>query len=401
MLGFMNVTNRKPKTKSKKNRAACGRTLHADTVSTYAISHSRVPYTNISGRDITTLEVFYTHWSYNAALEWTPTSSISVRAALEYPAGTMTPLFDESGNRDITIAGGGIGAVLLSSGVTIPNGAVYYIRTRCISSGGDGAITRAYIHNATYEGGTVLGYMGTTNDGSDYTLSGAQPTLTGKAYGPTAICSRETGNKPRFFAICGDSISRGGQSGGVSLSEVGIAAAGYSYVNFSFSGAKLQSNTIMPLRRNLMRALGVTDIVMNYPVNDLINSRTIAQIQTDFTTLWTNLKSDGIQKIIQATCLPYTTDATSPGTIVTTPTGAFTGGAASYRSQINAWLRSVVGQAQKPDYIFEFADVLESSRDSGLWLNPATNTPDGLHPSATGATTAGNSLKTLLQSVGF
>jgi hypothetical protein len=375
--------------------------LHADIVSTYAISHSRVPYTNISGRDITTLEVFYTHWSYNATLEWAPTSSISVSAALEYPVGTMTPLFDESGNRDIAIAGGGIGAALLSSGVTIPNGAVYYIRTRCLSSGGDGSIARAYIHNATYEGGTVQGYMGATNDGSDYTLSGIQPTLTGKAYGPTAICSRETGNKSRFFAICGDSISRGGQSGGVSFSEVGIAAAGYGYINVAFSGAKIQSNTIMTLRRNLMKALGVTDIVMNYPVNDLINSRTVAQIQTDFTTLWANLKSDGIQKIIQATCTPNTIDATSPGTILTTPTGAFTGGGASYRSQCNAWLRSIVGQSQKPDYIFEFADVLESSRDSGLWLNPTTNTSDGLHPSATGATTAGNSLKTLLQSAGF
>lgn len=401
MLGFIKYPNRKSSKITKASRAPCSRVLHADSVATFAVGHSRIPYSNISGRAITTLETYYTHFSYNTSLEWSPTSMLTVRAAVEYPVGTITPLSDMNGNRDIAITGGEVSAALKATGLNIPNNAVYYIRTRVICAGGDGQLPRAYSNGAAFEGGNIQSYLSTTNDGADYTTAGNQPTSSGKGFGPSAVCSVETGNKNRSFAIIGDSISRGSLSGGVSFSEIASIGAGYGFLNLSYSGAKIQNNTTMLRRRALMQAIGITDVLMNFPVNDLSAGRTLAQIQADSNTLWTNLKADGIQKVIQATCLPYTTDNTSPGTIVVTPAGAFTGGASSLRSQINAWFRSVEGQTNKPSHIFEFADILETARDSGLWLNPTTNTTEGLHPSATGATLAGNAYTTFLQSKGF
>lgn len=401
MLGFMRIARRaKPVTlPAYLSPVSC--VTHADNVGTFALAHSRVPYTNISGQVMTNIEVFYTHFSYNASLEWAPSSTLTVRAAVEYPVGTITSLTTDGTNRDITMAGGAVGAALKASGINIPNGAVYYIRTRCICTGGDGQLPRAYNNGTSFEGGTIQSYLGATNDGSDYTTSGTQPTSSGKGYGPSGICSREVGHKSRSFAIFGDSIYRGWS--GVSPAEVAAHDAGYGYINFSFSGGKIQSggNQNPVRRRALMVAMGITDVLVNYPVNDLIAGRTVSQIQTDFSALWANLKADGIQKIIQATCTPKTDDATSPGTISTTPAGAFTGGASSYRSQINAWLRSTVGQAGKPDLVWDFADLMETARDSGLWLNPTVNSGDGLHPSATGATTAGANLKTFLLNNGF
>lgn len=399
MLGFIRISNRKRNKKS--NLAHCARVAHADTVASYALSHSRVPFSNLSGRPITNLEVFYTNWSYNTSVEWSPTSTLSVRAAVEYPVGIITPLYDAGGNRDISISGGGIGSALKKSGLNIPANAVFYIRTRCIVTGGDGQAPRAYTNNATFNGGTIQSWFGATNDGSDYTTSGNQPTAFGVGFGPSAVCSRETGNKTRSFMIIGDSISRGNFSGGISFAEVAALGAGYSFLNFAVSGSKLVDNTVQTKRIALARATGCTDVLMNYPINDISGSKTLSNIQTGFNALWSNLKAAGFDKIIQASCTPRTSDATNTGTPYATPAGAFTGGASSLRSQVNAWLRSVAGQANKADYIFEFADVLESSRDSGLWLNPTVNTSDGLHPTATGATTAGNAYKTFLQTIGF
>lgn len=74
------------------------------------------------------------------------------------------------------------------------------------------------------------------------------------------------------------------------------------------------------------------------------------------------------------------------------PAGAFTGGAASVRSQFNALLRAGIGGV---DSVFDAADAVETAHDSGVWRagdgsshltasgtagDAATN--DGLHPTA-------------------
>jgi hypothetical protein len=400
MLGFIKFPNRRRSTPRVRNLAPMARVLHASTGSTLALSHSRVPYTNISGRSCTSLEVFYTNWTYTAVNEFAGTSTATVRAAIEYPAGTITPLTTDGTNRDVVIAAGvSVSDALKASGLNIPAGAVFWIRTRCRASGGDGLMTRAYNNGSTYEGGTIQAWTG-TDDGSDFTTSGNQPTISGAAFGPAAICSREFGNPKTSFALIGDSLVRGGSSGGVSYAEVAAIARGRTYLNVSFPGASVStfSNYNMPRRRALLKATNCLDCLIGYPINDLSASRTNAQVQTDMIALWTALKGDGFGRIIQSTCSIRTiTDINTPAP---TPTGAFTGGASSFRAVHNTWLRTQAGLTNRPDFIYEFADTLELTRNSGTWKDTSVTT-DFLHPTASAATASGNNLASYLATIGY
>jgi len=382
------------------------RVLHPSGGAALAVSHSRIPFTNISGRTCTELQTFYANWTYSAVLESGSTSTATVRAAIEYPSGTFTALTTDGTTRDTIIAGGqNVSAPLRATGLNIPNGAVFWIRTRCLVTGGDGFMARNYQNGVAFEGGTIQGFTSVTNDGNDFTVGGTQTTNAGAAYGPMAVCSNEIENKVRSFALFGDSIMRGNFSNFISFGEVGTVGAGYTYLNLSFSGAKfVDGGNQNPARRiALARAAGCTDVIMNYPINDISSGTTNATIQTAMTNLWTNLKSGGFSRIVQATCTHRTIDGTSPGTPMTTPAGAYTGGTSSFRSLMNTWIRGrTLGTSSTPDTIFEMADTLETARDSGLWLNPTVNVQsDGLHPSVTGSTTSGNALTARLLATGY
>ncbi len=399
MLGFIRLSTRKRKAKTK-NLAPMARVLHAATSGAFPLSHSRIPYRNLSGRACTTLEVLYSNWIYNATAETGSTATITVRAAIEYPAGVITPLTTDGATRNTAITPAMyVSNALKASGLNIPSGAIFWIRTRAIVSGGDGLISTAYDNAATFEGGTVQGWTG-ANDGSDYTTSGTQPTVTGSVFGPVAVCSREFGNPSRSFAILGDSIARGSSSSYVSYAEIAIQARGRMYLNVSYPASRINtaSNKTMPYRRALLKAANCLDCMIGFPINDLGSGFSNATIQSDMITLWTNLKNDGFGSIIQCTCSPRTT--TDINTPEPAPAGFFTGGASSWRSVYNAWLRTQAGLSNRPNYVYEFADILEQSRDSGKWKD-ATLTTDFLHPNITGASFAGDDAGYFLQTIGY
>lgn len=370
-----------------------------DSETTIQRNMSRIVYINLKSAPITTARVFYGTWLFNATSEY-PTGKLEVRAGLEYPlGGTIYPLYSKQGSRDLFLASNSED-YLEATGINIPAGASFAIRTRAIAGTG-GTIPKTYANNLVFNGVAIQGHAG-TNDGSDFTLGGTQPTNSNTVYGPFAVCSYETTNKAKSFAIFGDSIYQGNIVG-VSIAESAIKNASCGFLNLARSGAKLQGGANPSRRISLARLTGCTEVMMNYPVNDLEASRSVAQIKADFTSLWTNLKTAGFSKITQGTCFPRTTDATDPSTPKSTPAGAYTGGAASFRSLINEWMRSGIslGTATTPDYIFEQSDILETARDTGLWLNPTVNTYDGIHPSATGATTVATAGTTFLQSKGY
>jgi hypothetical protein len=262
-----------------------------------------------------------------------------------------------------------------------------------------------YTGKAALNGGTITSDI-LTPDGSDYTTSGNIPVNpSDKGYGPFAVCIYSKKSKKKSFMLLGDSIVRGFYGAGSSVFEDGVKDTGYTYLNCAFSGGRINAgaNNTPTKRIALAKAAGCTEALIGYPTNDLDNSVSNAQILTDFTTLWSNLKTNGFNKLIQATCIPKTVDATSPGTPDPTPTGAFTGGASSFRAQWNATLRGLtLGLSNRPDVVFELADLLETSRDSGLWINPVTNTGDGIHPSIAGSTELVKpALITLLQGQGY
>jgi hypothetical protein len=399
MLGFTKVANRRSIGSTRK-LAPMARVLHASALIAAALSHSRIPFRNLSGRTCTMLEVLYTNWGYNASSELGATSSVTIRAAIEYPAGVITPLTTDGTTRDISLSSSQfVGEALKASGLNIPSGAIFWIRTRAIVSGGDGLMAAAYTNTASFEGGTIQAWTG-SNDGSDFTLTGNQPTSVGAAFGPAAVCSRELENPQTSFAIIGDSIARGSSSGFVSYAEIAAQARGGMYLNVAFPSARINhnDNRTMPRRRALLKAANCLDCIIGFPMNDFTGSFSNSSIQSSFISFWTTLKADGFRRIIQCTCSPKTvTDINTPDP---SPAGVFTGGTNSARAQHNAWLRTQVGLANRPDMLYEFADILESARDTGVWRNSLVTT-DFLHPNIFGSSFAGDDMGNFLQSAGY
>lgn len=371
-------------------------------------SNTRIPLVNNTGRALSPTDdvigFIFCNWTYTASIEYSPTSTLTVRAGVEYPNGTKIATTTDGSTRDITIAGGATGTHLKAPCPSIPNGATFWVNVKCLAAGGDGAMPVGYTGKATLNGGTITSDV-LTPDGSDYTTSGSIPVNpSDKGYGPSAVYIYSKKSKATSFLILGDSIARGFYGAGSSVYEDGINNAGYTYLNLAYSGGRVNAgaNNTPTKRITLAQAAGCTDVFVGYPTNDLDNSISNATFAANFETLWTGLKSAGFKKIIQSTCLPKTTDATSPGTPDTTPAGAFTGGASSFRSQWNATLRGyTLGGSIRPDILHELADILESSRDSGLWLDPVANTGDGTHPSLTGAGVVATDLTTKLGTWGY
>jgi hypothetical protein len=99
--------------------------------------------------------------------------------------------------------------------------------------------------------------------------------------------------------------------------------------------------------------------VVNFGRNDLDKSRTLAQIQADLTTVWTQLTRLGI-KVYQCTVCPRTS-STDSWITTASQTVAET---EAIRVQLNDWIRTK--PAPLTGY-FETADAVETARNSGIW----------------------------------
>jgi lysophospholipase L1-like esterase len=120
---------------------------------------------------------------------------------------------------------------------------------------------------------------------------------------------------------------------------------------------------------------GLTHALVLLGTNDYQN-RSTTQLQADLTTIWTALANRGM-KVYAGTLVPGTNTTDSWAT--TANQAPKTGD--STRIAVNDWIRS------KPAPLtgfFDFADVCETARNSGLWkVNGTANyaTSDGIHPS--------------------
>jgi hypothetical protein len=111
------------------------------------------------------------------------------------------------------------------------------------------------------------------------------------------------------------------------------------------------------------------------------SSRTLAQLQADYTTLVALCHNRGM-KVISLSMLPRTTSTDNWATLANqTPVSAsFNAGANSPRGQFNTWL-AAFGPGN--DYFLDATSQAESSPQSGLWVvNGTANyaTSDGVHP---------------------
>lgn len=127
-----------------------------------------------------------------------------------------------------------------------------------------------------------------------------------------------------------------------------------------------------------VKQLGFGTAVIEYGINDVNNSRTLAQLKADLLTMCTNLSNLGFRRILVSTLTPYDT---------------FSGAKNTVRTDYNTWLRSGSAQTDNPliSAIIDVAAVVESATLGGTVASGGTfwasgMSGDGIHPNSTAVT---------------
>lgn len=214
-----------------------------------------------------------------------------------------------------------------------------------------------------------------------------------RGFSPAAIYGRPTTSTiPATVAAIGESILLGYNSylvlgDGPILRAFGGTPDKFGSpqpcLNLSIYGERLQ-NIIQPTlrRRRFLMLQGADYAVTSFTFNDLAAGRTEAQVKADLLTWWAQLAAIGL-KVYQTTIGPYTSSTdgwTTVGNQTPIVFGASNLGQTA-RVNINNWLRA--GGLANLGGVIEFADAVESARDSGKWkTGPITG--DGAHPNSAG-----------------
>lgn len=380
-------------------------------------SNSRIGSYNETGATVTKLRAYFPNWYATNTNETNGFNAITVTAAVEYPAGTITPLlFSGSASAVIPASGASLAESDEATLTTpIPTGALYWIRTYVLVTAGQkwpqGYLIAAITSSSLSEAADFSTGVDKTQSG---TITNATASATRRGYGPAGVKATAFTGTPvtKAFAAVGDSIVMGSTDladpATTGHGNVGYfakaCATNYPVVNLGIAGTQASVNlpANFTRRQALLDKLGITHIFCDWSVNDVAAGQTAAQIAANVSSIAAGFKSaiPGV-KVDWPTCTPKSssTDAFKTATNQTpfaTPTGAFTGGAASVRSQFNVLLRAGISGV---DTVFEAANTIEVNslgafaQDGGLWvagmaLTHQTNTGattdaatgDGLHP---------------------
>ena len=176
----------------------------------------------------------------------------------------------------------------------------------------------------------------------------------GTHFGPMAVFGNVlTLSSSRPIVLIGDSI---------------MAGAGFStyfmtnrpVINLAFGGEKSQMwPTNSTIRSNIIASVNADTALVLYGRNDLIAGVTTNSLIESLTNVWNNLTNMGLS--VWACTIPPKTTSTDGW--ITTGNQTITG-SNDVRIVINDWIRTT--PAPLAGYI-EFADAVESSRNSGLW----------------------------------
>lgn len=305
------------------------------------------------------------------------TNDITVRAALEIAGVVIVPVFF-NGQRDVTIPAGHTTVVISDP---IPMRALananLYSRTKVSVAAGGGW----RLNYSTFQSGeTVENETGST----DRTLTGNN-TGTGFGYGPAMILGFVAKRKP-FVAVFGDSITAllPPFANGYSDTWHRLVLGSLSYVAIGQGGAQVTSfNAPMfpslsgitgyPLGRSLSN--GASHVLLAFATNDIFTAAlSLETLKVNFLTAWNSLAAQG-KKVYAVTSVPRTTSTDSWATVDNQTTTSVA--QEQVRKAFNAWIRTI--PAPLSGY-FDWADAVESARDSGKWK--AAHTVDGVHPNA-------------------
>lgn len=339
-----------------------------------------------------TVRLAYGNVYNNVGVETDGPNNVTVKAAIEFSSGGYIVPVRFSGSRTVVIPPGG---VVWSDPVSVDAAVGDYFYSRTLVTVGSGSER------------WPVGWATLTADGEgvevsvDKVDSGTVAANNTFCYGPMAISGRVSGTPLKVLGGVGDSIMSGNGDSNTK---------GWWYRKFS--GVVPEQRVAYPSEQGLSFALptrrqsrmqfidACTSIICGYGINDVKSAVAAVQIKRDMITCWRYGARRGCA-VYQHTLTPVTTSTDS---WVTTVNQTVTANEAN-RTAVNDWLRdgapfttndfepaaigasggSVVrtGMAAHPlTALLEFADVVETSHNSGIWK--ASNTGDGTHPNATG-----------------
>lgn len=296
----------------------------------------------------------------------------TITASVEYPQGVFTRIL-WGGNVTGTLVDG---TTTLSDQTTvaIPNGALFWIRMYIVGS--TNVFSRIFAFNPNHIPASQQ-WMGAEAFTADKTMGGTI-TKTNATFCPIAIIGPT--DKPSI-ALLGDSIGIGELDGRGDLSgDYGLARAfgdRYAYLNFALSGDRAAGFLADGARRADVLKYA-SHLLCAYGNNDIYTLGNSAAITFGrLQNIWQLMKAHGQDKKTFQTTISVRATSTDGWTTLANQT-TLSGNAA--RVSLNALIRA--GDPDLDGYI-DFADVLESSRESGKWKpGPTANylTSDGTHP---------------------
>jgi hypothetical protein len=304
--------------------------------------------------------------------------SITIKVGISLNnASTPTRLYF-GGNDTGTIAAGG---VLVSDIILFP---VYqrgqlYVTTFVTSSNISKlpAVTQATPALSAGEGE----YDSNTTDNS---LTSTDPVTGGLfCYGPLIVIGDAT-TVQDSIAFIGDSIGAGasdifGNSQLYGSLQLCFTEQGYTPIDVTMPGETAQSYATTSLSAGRDATIkGAKIAIVQYAMNDIRGTRTTTQLEADLTTIYTKLRTAGFSEIYGVTCEPYTA---STDNWLTTANQTPAGMSATTRPAVNNWIRGKAGGLI--DGYIEWADQMETSRDSGIWKVPSAPALTGTLTSAT------------------
>lgn len=301
----------------------------------------------------------FANWYNAGAAETGSGSAQTIKASIEYPAGTFTVVtFGGSATGNMAT-----GDTLVSDqvAVDIPAGAQFW--SRCFVTS---AAAIVYETSGSYPGD------GFENSGAtDKTTSGTVTQGSTAGYGPVAIIDYTT---RASVAIIGDSKTRlvtgigntwAGEFGEIAPSLGRTIAC----MNLGRSG-EAATGFITAHTKRVALAAYCSHVVCNYGINDLTIGGSSASVQASLTTI----RGYFTQPFFQGTIAPVSTSTDSWVTTANQTTVASN----ANRVAVNTWLRA----GNLGDGIFDIAGVVESSLNSGIWA--AGYTSDGTHENLIG-----------------
>jgi hypothetical protein len=349
-------------------------------------------HTNL-GDSVSRLEgIVLGNWYADQNGEHNGAASINEYASIEYPAGFFTPVewstaMGTNHAPFVTIAPGA-DAVSDPIPVAIPHGAQF--RVYRWSQSTSGSLMIFTLSASSTSGGSDVGFVyntsAPTNDPLAAITNTANPAGTWTASGgmryPLAILGMSS--VPSVMII-GDSIASGRQdstgtllANGGDSGRWGIGAVarsvGYArpYTNMGCETDTIQSFNLAHTFRARQQTYH-TDVVCEYGVNDLTAGRTAATILSALQSAWALFPT---KNVWQTTITPITTSsdlwATTGNQTVVAMNPA--------RITLNTSIRGVPSPLKG---IFDIANVVETSLNSGIWnviAGVGQPTGDGTHP---------------------